>query len=573
MPKKNEEKLLQSDKTDNVKYKENKESKDSKEALKETQIVEANTQSLVGNEIIGSITKADLTHSEKMANTQSISEHGDKEKHFEEAIHFDLISPLDNTRINLKRYKRPEQQKHNYDYDAVVIGAGPAGEAAAMKIAKSGQKVAVIDPRKQVGGNCTHVGTIPSKALRQSVFNIIANRRDPILNQGIDYHQIPLNKVLTKAREVVRNQVETHTRFYERNQINLINGWASFKDLHTLHVDMTDGTEQDITFEKAIITVGSRPYRPDLLDFDHPRVFDSDKILQMDYVVQRIIIYGAGVIGCEYASIFTGLGYKVDLINTQEQLLSYLDDEISDALSHDFRQSGVLIRNKEEIDRLETYDDCVILYLKSGKRIKSDAILWSNGRTGNTDSLNLAAIGLEANSRGQIKVNEHYQTSVENIYAAGDVIGWPSLASAAYDQGRCAAAYMVGDENAQPVRSVPTGIYTIPEISSIGKNEQELTEEKVPYEVGQAFFKHLARAQIIGERSGVLKILFHRETLEILGIHCYGNHASEIIHIGQAVMESKGGNTLEYFVNTTFNYPTMAEAYRVAALNGLNRVF
>ena len=213
----------------------------------------------------------------------------------------------------------------------------------------------------------------------------------------------------------------------------------------------------------------------------------------------------------------------------------------------------------------------MVLHLKSGKRIKSDAILWSNGRSGNTESLNLEAIGLKANNRGQLKVDDTYRTEVDNIYAAGDVIGWPSLASAAYDQGRCAAAFMVGDEDAEPVSSVPTGIYTIPEISSIGKTEQELTDEKVPYEVGQAFFKHLARAQIIGERTGVLKILFHRETLEILGIHCYGNHASEIIHIGQAVM--KCNNTLEYFVNTTFNYPTMAEAYRVAALNGLNRVF
>lgn len=487
--------------------------------------------------------------------------------------HFDLISPLDGTRISLTRNKPKTQARHSYDYDAVVIGAGPAGEAAAMKLAKSGLKVAVIDPRKQVGGNCTHVGTIPSKALRQSVFNIISNRRDPVLNQGIDYHQIPLNQVLAKARNVVRNQVETHTRFYERNQIELIHGWANFIDKHTLHIQMSDGTTQDISFDKAIITVGSRPYRPDLLDFSHPRVFDSDKILQMDYVVQRIIIYGAGVIGCEYASIFTGLGYKVDLINTQEQLLSYLDDEISDALSHDFRQFGVLIRHNEEIDHLETFDDCVILHLKSGKKIKSDAILWSNGRSGNTDSLNLDATGLEANSRGQLKVNDHYQTNIDNIYAAGDVIGWPSLASAAYDQGRCAAGYMVGDENVQPVHSVPTGIYTIPEISSVGKTEKELTEEKVPYEVGQAFFKHLARAQIVGERSGVLKILFHRETLEILGIHCYGNQASEIIHIGQAVMQCKGGNTLEYFVNTTFNYPTMAEAYRVAALNGLNRIF
>lgn len=500
---------------------------------------------------------------EKVANMQSV---GDNHSHF------DLISPLDDKRITAKRYPH-DKSHHQFDYDAVVIGAGPAGEAAAMKLAKSGKKVAVIDPRQQVGGNCTHVGTIPSKALRQSVFNIISNRRDPVLNKGMDYHQIPLNRVLTKARDVVRMQVETHTRFYERNQIDLIQGWASFKDQHTLHIDLQDGTGRDISFEKAIIAVGSRPYRPDLLDFNHPRVFDSDQILQMDYVVQRIIIYGAGVIGCEYASIFTGLGYKVDLINTQDQLLSYLDSEISDALSHDFRQFGVLIRHKEEIDHLETFDDCVILHLKSGKKIKSDAILWSNGRSGNTDSLNLSAIGLQANSRGQLKVNEYYQTNIENIYAAGDVIGWPSLASAAYDQGRCAAAYMVGDENAKPVHSVPTGIYTIPEISSVGKTEQELTDEKVPYEVGQAFFKHLARAQIVGERSGVLKILFHRETLEILGIHCYGNQASEIIHIGQAVMESKGGNTLEYFVNTTFNYPTMAEAYRVAALNGLNRVF
>ncbi len=492
-------------------------------------------------------------------------------------LHPNLISPLDNDRIRLKSgltrdSVRLKGDAHAYEYDAVVLGAGPAGEAAAMKLAKCGKKVVVIDPRSQVGGNCTHVGTIPSKALRQSVFNLINYRRDPLFSQGLDYYQVPLNRVLTNARKVVLSQVTTHTRFYERNQVEVIHGWANFVDPHTIKIQMSDGIgAETITFNKAIITVGSRPYRPDLLDFEHPRVFDSDKILQMDYVVNKIIIYGAGVIGCEYASIFTGLGYKVDLINNKDQLLSYLDNEISDALSHDFRQFGVLVRNNEEIERLETFDDCVILHLKSGKKIKSDAILWCNGRSGNTESLNLEAVGLKANSRGQLHVDNTYRTEVDNIYAAGDVIGWPSLASAAYDQGRCAAAFMVGDEDAEPVSSVPTGIYTIPEISCIGKTEQELTDEQVPYEVGQAFFKHLARAQIIGERTGVLKILFHRETLEILGIHCYGNHASEIIHIGQAVM--KCGNTLEYFVDTTFNYPTMAEAYRVAALNGLNRVF
>lgn len=507
--------------------------------------------------------------------TQPLSEN---EKYSDSSLsHPNLISPLDDRRIDIKSSitkdsRRLKADDHDYEYDAIVLGAGPAGEAAAMKLAKSGRKVAVIDPREQVGGNCTHVGTIPSKSLRQSVFNLINFRRDPLFSQANDYQQVPLNKVLANARQVILRQVSTHTRFYERNRIEVIHGWGSFIDEHTLRIELADGHGfETITFNKAIITVGSRPYRPDFLDFEHPRVFDSDKILQMDYVVRKIIIYGAGVIGCEYASIFTGLGYKVDLINNKDQLLSYLDAEISDALSHDFRQFGVLIRNNEEIDHLETHDDYVILHLKSGKKIKSDAILWSNGRSGNTESLNLEAVGLKANRRGQLKVDDTYRTEVENIYAAGDVIGWPSLASAAYDQGRCAAAFMMGDQDAEPVSSVPTGIYTIPEISSIGKTEQELTAEKVPYEVGQAFFKHLARAQIIGERSGVLKILFHRETLEVLGIHCYGNHASEIIHIGQAVMKCQ--HSLEYFVNTTFNYPTMAEAYRVAALNGLNRVF
>jgi NAD(P) transhydrogenase len=225
------------------------------------------------------------------------------------------------------------------------------------------------------------------------------------------------------------------------------------------------------------------------------------------------------------------------------------------------------------MDHLETHDDYVVLHLQSGKKIKADAILWCNGRSGNTDGLGLENLGLVPNSRGQLSVNTHYQTDVPHVYAAGDVIGWPSLASAAYDQGRCAAANMVGEQDVQPVINVPTGIYTIPEISSIGKTEQQLTDEKVPYEVGQASFRHLARAQITGETVGVLKILFHRETLEILGIHCFGNNAAEIIHIGQAIMLSSCNNSLNYFTTTTFNYPTMAEAYRVAALNGMNRLF
>lgn len=464
-------------------------------------------------------------------------------------------------------------EKQAYYYDAIVLGAGPAGEGAAMKLAKSGKKVATVDQRVQVGGNCAHVGTIPSKALRQTVYNITRYQRDPLFQKVGEWKQVPLVQILGSARRVIEQQVDTHTRFYERNQIDVYHGRAVLQDEHSLIVETPEGLKEHLSFNQLVIATGSRPYQPADIDFTHPRVFDSDKILTLDYAIQKIIIYGAGVIGCEYASIFIGLGHKVDLINTQAQLLSYLDDEIADALSYYLRELGVLIRHHEQIDHLETHDDYVVLHLQSGKKIKADAILWCNGRSGNTDGMGLEKVGLVPNSRGQLAVNEQYQTSVANIYAAGDVVGWPSLASAAYDQGRCAGANMVGEKDIKPIASVPTGIYTIPEISSIGKTEKELTDDKVPYEVGQAFFRHLARAQITGDTVGVLKILFHRETLEILGIHCFGNSASEIIHIGQAAMLSQCNNSLHYFANTTFNYPTMAEAYRVAALNGMNRLF
>jgi len=457
-------------------------------------------------------------------------------------------------------------------YDAVVLGSGPAGEGAAMKLAKSGKRVAIIDMREQLGGNCTHVGTIPSKALRQTVSSIIRYQRDPMFQKVGEWKQFTMKQVLRNAHKVIQQQVDTHSRFYDRNKIDIFHGRAYVQDENTIFVFSPEGIKETIMFQQLVIATGSRPYRPEILDFNHPRVFDSDKILDLDFTIQKIIIYGAGVIGCEYASIFIGLGHKVDLINTQPKLLSYLDDEISDALSYHLREQGVLIRHNEQIDYLETSDDYVVLHTQSGKKIKADAILWCNGRSGNTDGLGLENVGLKPNSRGQLNVNERYQTDVPNIYAAGDVIGWPSLASAAYDQGRCAGANMSGEENVKPVTDIPTGIYTIPEISSIGKTEQQLTEEKIPYEVGQASFRHLARAQITGDTVGELKILFHRETLEILGVHCFGNNASEIIHIGQAVMNSPN-NTIKYFVETTFNYPTMAEAYRVATLNGMNRLF
>ena len=457
-------------------------------------------------------------------------------------------------------------------YDAVVLGSGPAGEGAAMKLAKSGKRVAIVDMREQLGGNCTHVGTIPSKALRQTASSIIRYQRDPMFQKVGDWKQFTMKQVLRNAHKVIQLQVDTHSRFYDRNKIDIYHGRAYVQDKNTILVFSEDGITETIVFQQLVIATGSRPYRPSILDFNHPRVFDSDKILDLDFSIKKIIIYGAGVIGCEYASIFIGLDHKVDLINTQHKLLSYLDDEISDALSYHLREQGVLIRHNEQIDHLETFDDHVVMHLQSGKKIKADAILWCNGRSGNTDGLGLENIGLHPNSRGQLTVNEKYQTEIDNIYAAGDVIGWPSLASSTYDQGRYACTKMSEEKDVAPVTDIPTGIYTIPEISSIGKNEQQLTEEKIPYEVGQASFRHLARAQITGDTVGELKILFHRDTLEILGVHCFGNNAAEIIHIGQAVMNSPN-NTIKYFVETTFNYPTMAEAYRVATLNGMNRLF
>jgi len=355
----------------------------------------------------------------------------------------------------------------------------------------------------------------------------------------------------------------------------VFHGTASFIDQHTLNIQPDNGSATQVSADYIVIATGSRPYHPSDVKFDNQRVLDSDSILNLDTTPKIITIYGAGVIGCEYASIFANLDVKVNLVNTRERLLSFLDTEITDALSYHLRDQGVMIRHDETYASVEVLDDGVVLHGKSGRTLKSDALLWANGRTGNTDQLGLDVIGLQANSRGQIDVNETFQSAIPHIYAVGDVIGAPGLASASYDQGRFTALHIANQEKDwQLIKDIPTGIYTSPEISSVGKTEQELTEAQIPYEVGRAEFKNLARAQISGHTVGMLKLLFHRETLEILGIHCFGEQASEIVHIGQAIMRQEGGaNSLNYFTETTFNYPTMAEAYRVAALNGLNRNF
>jgi NAD(P) transhydrogenase len=450
-------------------------------------------------------------------------------------------------------------------YDVIVIGSGPGGEGAAMTATKEGKTVAVVDAMPSVGGNCTHRATIPSKALRHAI---------QLLSETGRARGAKFQELLASAEKVIRDQVDLRQGFYDRNLIEVICGRARFMDANTIEGELAGGGTEKYRADGFVVATGSRPYHPTDIDFDHPRILDSDNVLQMEDEPRSITIYGAGVIGCEYASIFRGMQIKVNLINSHDQLLSFLDDEIVDALSYHLRQQGVMIRHNEEYDRVEADDKGVRLFLKSNKVIHTDYLLWAQGRTGNSDEMGLEELGIERNRRGSLEVNESYQTAQPHIYAAGDVSGSPSLASAAYDQGRFAATHLLlGECENHLVENIPTGIYTIPEISSIGETERDLTTKKIPYEVGHAFFRHLARAQITGRTTGMLKLLFHRETLELLGIHCFGAQASEIIHIGQAVMAQKGGgNTLMYFINTTFNYPTMAEAYRVAALNGFNRL-
>lgn len=459
-----------------------------------------------------------------------------------------------------------------HSYDVVIIGSGPAGESAAMASAKAGKKVAVIESRALVGGNCAHKGTIPSKSLRHAVKQIIQFKTSSLFRENGESWRLTYPRVLAAANQVIPKQVELHTDFYVRNRVTVYSGFASFIDANSVLVTFSEGSSETIRAQNFIIATGSRPYQPTDVDFTKSRIYDSDSILEMKHTPRHILIYGAGVIGCEYASIFSGLGVKVDLINNRDRLLSFLDDEISDALSYHLRDNGVRVRHSEVYEKIEATERGVTLHLQSGKRIKADALLWCNGRSGNTDKLNLEVLGLTPDHRGNLAVNEQYQTDVDNVYAVGDVVGWPSLASASYDQGRALAAVILG-EPPNDVSEVPTGIYTLPEISSVGRTERELTEARIPYEVGRCLFKNTARGQISGEDVGMLKLLFDVDTGALLGVHCFGAEAAEIVHIGQAIMSQPGeNNNISFFLNTTFNYPTMAEAYRLAALDGTNRI-
>lgn len=456
-------------------------------------------------------------------------------------------------------------------FDVIIIGSGPGGEGAAFELAASGQSVAMIESFEKVGGGCLHWGTIPSKTLRHSIQQIVDYRNNPLFSNTIDALQIDYPCLLNAAEKTANEQVKIRRQKYDGYQLPVIKGFARFKDEHTVEVIADADVGELYTADKFIIASGSSPYHPEKINFSHQRILDSDTVLKMKESPKSIIIYGAGVIGCEYASIFTHLGCKVTLVDGRDRLLGFLDNEISDALSYYLRQKGTVIMHNEQYTDIEVIDEGVVVSFDSGKKTRASYLLWANGRTGNTDGMGLEQIGIKINHRGQIEVNKGFQTALEHIYAVGS----PALASASFNQGRFVATCIAEDQCGwNLLQDIPIGIYTTPEISSLGKTEKELTDAKVPYEIGRAGFEKIARAQISGHAVGMLKILFHRDTLEILGIHCFGEQAAEIIHIGQAVMAQPGKqNTIRYFAETTFNYPTMAEAYRVAAINGLQKLF
>ena len=458
-------------------------------------------------------------------------------------------------------------------YDIIVIGSGPGGEGASVELATAGYNVAIIEEHPEVGGGSLHWGTIPSKTLRHEIQLLSDYRNHPIFQKSARALKVDYAKLLKAAAPVTTAQVSNKYKNYANKNIEVIHGRARFINSHEIEVSHNDHPER-FHADQFIVATGSRPYQPPNVDFSHPRVLDSDKVLQMGYSPDSLIIYGAGVIGCEYASIFSNLGVDVTLVNTRSRLLGYLDDEIADALSYTLSKRGCRIKHNETYETIETSDDKVVLTCESGQKTRADALLWANGRTGNTDHMGLEELGIAINHRGQIEIDDTFKTNLDHVYAVGDVVGAPGLASASFDQGRFVASCITrGSCERRLIRDVPIGIYTTPEISSVGRTEKELTEQQIPFETGRAHFENIARAQITGHTTGMLKLVFHGETLEILGIHCFGEQASEIIHIGQAIMSQPSpANTLRYFAETTFNYPTMAEAYRIAAIDGLQRI-
>jgi NAD(P) transhydrogenase len=456
-------------------------------------------------------------------------------------------------------------------YDLIVIGSGPGGQRAAIQGAKAGKRVAMIERQSAIGGVCINTGTIPSKTMREAVLHLSGfySKNFYGANRGAAA-TITMSDVIFRIQRVVENEVGVTQDQLKRNGVDVLHGTGKFMDAHHLRVENGNGFAE-IEGEYIVIATGTKPAKNPKVPINGRNIIDSDQILSMPQIPRTLIVVGGGVIGVEYACMFATLGVRVIIVEKRPRLLEFADTEMVEALSYQMRDHRATMRLNEEVESVEALPDGkVAANLVSKKRINADALLYAVGRQGNVERLDLAAAGIEADNRGRIKVDADFRTTQPHIFAVGDVIGFPSLASVSMEQGRIAAARAFGLQVQTDPESYPYGIYTIPQISFIGKTEEQLTDADVPYEVGVAYYREIARGQIAGHTDGRLKLLFHRETLDLLGVHIFGENAAELLHIGQAVFKLKGKIT--YFIDTVFNYPTLAECYKTAAFNGLNRL-
>lgn len=466
-------------------------------------------------------------------------------------------------------------------FDLCVIGSGPAGQKAAIQASKLGKRVCIVEKAEVVGGAAVNTGTIPSKALREAI--LAATGKSPFMPRFADFlsarGRVSLSDLFSACQAIIKNEISIVRGHFGSNGIDLITGRATFRDANTIDVEGEHASEA-IRAEHVVIAVGTRPAKPANISFDDIDIITSDELLHLKQLPLSMIVVGGGVIGTEYASMLAALGVKVTLIEGRNRLLDFIDAEIAEALQYHLRQAGVTLRMGEKVVTIHkvepppgartTNNVMAEAVLESGKTLRADCLLYAIGRQGATDALNLGAAGLSADDRGRIKVNEHYQSSVPHIYAVGDVIGFPALASTSMEQGRLAACSMFGESCPSYGNTLPYGIYSIPEISMVGWTEEQLTKDGIPYEAGVAQYREIARGQLLGDEIGMLKLLIHQESRTILGVHAIGTGATELIHIGQAAMAF--GATVDYFVNAVFNWPTLAECYKVAALNGVNKL-
>lgn len=461
---------------------------------------------------------------------------------------------------------------NTYDYDLVCIGSGPAGQRAAVQAAKLGKTVAVIEKKRNVGGACLDTGTIPSKTFREAIVAFSSSQVFLSKNELSHPNRPKASQLFSRVKEVIGIEIAILKDQLFRNDVVMLSGSAAFIDPHTLQIVTELGSKQ-ITSDNFLIAVGTIPTPPPDIPADGTLIVNSDGVLNLEHLPKNMVVVGAGVIGIEYASMFAELGVEVTVVDKRNRPMEFLDYEIVDELIHQMRNKNVLFRLNETVEHLEISSNPhkrALIRLESGKRLVADLVLYSVGRLGATEALNLKAAGLEADERGRLIVNDHFQTSVPHIFAAGDVIGYPSLAATSSEQGRLAACNAFNVPIDPMADHFPIGIYSIPEISMVGKTEQELSQSKVPYETGMARYRETARGAIMGDNTGFFKMLFHRDTRHLLGVHVIGTGATELIHIGQAVIGMGGG--LDYFMKTVFNYPTLAECYKVSALDAYNKL-